>query len=175
MKFIFDRAKQSREDGFFYILKETFLGTGSFTRQGLEFNSPDDWLDYAQTIGRALGITDCECEVLSPTRNEKSFVFSFGNQKDLMAFQVAISGYNPGEHIKNISSLTAQDSIDLTHKLHSFCKTNEINANIMRSGEKDVRIITNNQLDYFTIIQALIAGKFDAKPTATSDPHSPQP
>jgi hypothetical protein len=160
MKFVFDRAVKGRKDGHEYFLIEPFKGQGPWKRQGIQFSIAEDWFEHAKKIGRALGITECECGLLPTENDTQFFIFSFKHIKDYMAFTIATCGNLIREFPREIRFTDGVEKVNAIPKIAYFLRQNEIDAQITDKSPNSLMIITQSRFDDFAIAHAALEGHF---------------
>ena len=160
MKFVFDRAVKGRKDGHAFFSIEVFDGLGPWDRQGITFQTAEDWFEHAKKIGRALGITECECAILPAESTKQCFIFSFKHQRDQIAFNVAAFGNQEAEFPRDILFSSPEEKGNAIPKIVNFLKQNEIDGDVRDASPTSVRVITKSRFDDYTIIHAALKGTF---------------
>lgn len=160
MKFVFDRAVKGRKDGHDHFLIETFEGQGPWERQGNQFPTAKDWLEHAKGIGRALGITECECGFLPPENDKEFVIFSFKNFKDHMAFTVAACGNLRKDFAREIKFSDPLEKQKAVSKISYFLEQNEIDAQTSDETATSLRVATKSRFDDFAVANAALNGHF---------------
>lgn len=163
MKFIFDRAVKSRNDGYTHVHMEFFEGKGPWVKQGIEYANVEDWVEHAKKLGRALGITECECGLMPSVDSNTYIMFSFRHEDDQMKFLVAACGDEKRAFKRDcIFSSPTERSQAITKVVH-FMEQNEIKFHILDSGNANtLRLMTKSRFDDFTFVQAFKRGEFKA-------------
>jgi hypothetical protein len=170
MKFVFDRAVKGTEDGYNSRFTRSFSGSGPWVVLGQKFGSPYEWFQQAQRTARALGIKQAECRILPLENDETFFEFSFKNGKDYRAFRIATEGEVYGENKWHHTCGTSDEKARMLLRIATFLERNEIPANIVNVSDTKFTLITNSQLDYFTIMNAHEDGVFLPEKTEPSPP-----